>query len=61
MTVVNTVKIISAILAISVTILRALLAFQAEVSSAPASENVSQNTAASLHQIFDDEWQRTLK
>ena len=54
-------KIIGTFLAIAVAISRAAFAFQADIPQAALSESVSADAATRLHQIFDEEWQRTLR
>jgi uncharacterized protein (DUF885 family) len=54
-------KIVGAFLAIAVSISRATVACQTDITPAAPSENVAARSANRLHQIFDEEWQRTLR
>lgn len=61
MQVVNGTGIISAFLTIAVTISDAAVAFQMVPSSITATTPPTAVSAVRLHQIFDEEWQRTLR
>lgn len=53
-------KIVGAFLAIAVSNIRQTVACQTDITPAAPSENVAARSANRLHQIFDEEWQRTL-
>ncbi len=61
MHVVNGIRIFGAFLAVAVTISDAAVALQTNESPVAPSDNVSARSAVRLHQIFDEEWQRTLR
>ena len=61
MHVVNGIRIVGAFLAVAVTISDAAVALQTNESPVAPSDNVSARSAVRLHQIFDEEWQRTLR
>lgn len=54
-------NIIGATLLIAMTVSHAAVAFQTNVSSAASVEEKLPRAAVRLHQVFDEEWQRTLK